>query len=72
MFNRDGKHSLHGGRMMDPSQHIRLQGTVETGESKPKMVKVTLSANRIIVRVFWDTHSTIHINYVGKLKTIRC
>lgn len=43
---------------------------ISTAESQPKKAMVGLSTNKVIVTVFWDIIYTIHIDYLGKGKTI--
>ena len=43
---------------------------VSAGEPAPKKAKVSLSANKIMVTVFWDTRGIIHIDNLQKGKTI--
>ncbi|GBP03932.1 Histone-lysine N-methyltransferase SETMAR [Eumeta japonica] len=40
------------------------------GERGPKKAKQSLSANKVMVTVFWDARGVVHIDYLEKGKTI--
>lgn len=40
------------------------------GEPAPKKAKATLSANKVMATVFWDSRGIIHVDYLEKGKTI--
>ena len=40
------------------------------GKSAPKKAKVGLTANKVMVTVFWDARAVIHMDYLQKGRTI--
>lgn len=40
------------------------------GKSAPKKAKTVPSAGKVMATIFWDSHGIIHIDYLGKGKTI--
>ncbi|KAL7726572.1 hypothetical protein ACLKA6_010437 [Drosophila palustris] len=43
---------------------------ISTGETAPKKAKIGLSANKVMVTVFWDARGVIHVDYLEKGRTI--